>query len=111
MSGNSSSSKSNDDTDEAFAKIGESNRKLLEAHPNATTAQQLALVEGFLDGLESIHADEKAQIAGIHENELQAKDAAHAAALQKKKDVINALTKKAAEDAATIVSLKAKKKE
>ena len=94
-----------------FAKFALLTENFVKAHPNATTAERLAIFDGVLHGLESIHADEKAQIAGIHENELQAKDAAHAAASQKKEDVINDLTKKAAEDAATIVSLKAKEKE
>ena len=110
-SSSSSSSKNNDDIIDAFTKVGASNRNVVRAHPNATTEQRFALFDGVFDGIESIHADEKAQIAGIHENELQAKDAAHAAASQKKEDVINDLTKKAAEDAATIVSLKAKEKE
>lgn len=109
MSSNDINNNNNDISD--FAKFGLLTENFVKAHPNATTVEQLAISEAVINGLKSIHADEKAQIASIHENELQAKDAAHAAELQKKEDAINDLTKKAAEDAATIVSLKAKEKE
>ena len=136
MSGNSSSSKNNDEINNAFAKIGECNRSLLEAHPNATTAQQLALFEGAFEGLKtalkSINANELQakdtilatalveknkeindwkEKAEAGSTELKKKDAAHATALEKINKEINERKEQATADAATIGKLQADKEE
>ena len=91
------SSKNND----AFANIGESNRSFLEAHPNATTAQQLALFEGVVEGI-------KTALNSTHATESKKKEDAHATVLEKMNKEINDCKAKAVADAATINDWKEK---